>query len=242
MPVILRRFPLPVVFIVALCAVSSVYVYGLGLADQRSFVAWTATNLINLRSDPLGTLIASAFVSETAPWIWVGFAVVGLFPLVHRFGNLRALLLVTTAHVVGTLLSEGLLALRIASGAAPASLRALDDVGPSYVIAAALIAAIVYGAEPAVRTASGGHWLFDRIASRWWRLGAAIGLALLAPNLFDGLGHLDVAAVGHSVALVTGAGVGLILARLEPRGVRRAITATSGSSMTSPKTTSRPTA
>jgi hypothetical protein len=220
MPVILRRFPLPVVFIVALCAVSSVYAYGLGLSDQRSFVASTATNLINLRSDPLGTLIASAFVSETAPWIWVGFAVVGLFPLVHRFGNLRALLLVAAAHVIGTLLSEGLLALRIASGAAPASLRALDDVGPSYVIAAALIATIVYGAEPAVRT-NGGHWLFDRIASRWWRLGAAIGLALIAPSLFEGLGGLDVAAVGHSVALVSGAVVGLILARRERRGERR---------------------
>jgi hypothetical protein len=219
-PSILRRFPVPIFFIIALCAVSSVYAYGLEPSDQRSFVASTATNLVNLRSDPLGTLIASAFVSEAAPWIWVGFAVVGLFPLVHRFGNLRALLLVTTAHVIGTLFSEGPLALRIASGAAPASLRALDDVGPSYVIAAALIAAIVYGAEPAALTDSGRHWLFDRIASRWWRLGAAIGLALLAPNLFDGLLHLDVAAVGHSVALLSGAGVGLILSRLERRGVR----------------------
>jgi hypothetical protein len=219
MPSILRRFPVPIFFIMALCAVSSVYAYGLEPSDQRSFVASTATNLVNLRTDPLGTLIASAFVSEAAPWIWVGFAIVGLFPLAHRFGNLRALLLVGAAQVIGTLLSEGLLAWRISTGAVPGSLRFLDDVGPSYVIASALIATILYGAEPAVRTARHGHWLFDRVPSRWWRLGALVGLAFLAPHLFGGLNHLDVAAVGHTVALVTGAVGGLMLVRLEPHAV-----------------------
>jgi hypothetical protein len=210
---------MPILFIMALCAVSSVYAYGLEPSDQRSFIASTATNLVNLRSDPLGTLIASAFVSEAAPWIWIGFAVVGLFPVVHRFGNLRALLLVFAAQVIGTLVSEGVLAWQISTGAAPGSLRFLDDVGPSYVIGSALIATILYGAEPAVRMARHGHWLFDRIASRWWRLGAFIGLALLAPDLFAGLDRLDVAAVGHLVAMITGAGIGLILVRLEPRPV-----------------------
>jgi hypothetical protein len=220
-PTIFRRFPVPIVFIMALCTVSSVYAYGLEPSDQRSFIASTATNLVNLRSDPLGTLIASAFVSEATPWIWIGFAIVGLFPLVHRFGNLRALLLVGGAQVVGTLISEGLLACRISTGAAPGSLRFLDDVGPSYVIASALIATILYGPEPVVRTARHGHWLFDRIASRWWRLGAFAGLALLAPHLFGGLNHLDVAAVGHLVALITGAAVGLLLGRQEPRTAAR---------------------
>lgn len=217
MPVVLRRFPVPVVFIVAMCAVSSVYAYALGPSGRHSLVAWTATNLINLRSDPLGTLVASAFVSETTPWVWVGFAVAGLFPLVHRFGNLRALLLVGAAHVIGTLLSEGLLAWRIAAGAVPPSLRALDDVGPSYVIASALLATILYGAEPPVRTAEDGHGAFDLIASRWWRLLAAVGLILLAPSLFEGIEHLDVTPVGHAVALTTGAVVGLLLARRERR-------------------------
>ena len=104
-----------------MCAVSSVYAYGLAPSDQRSFVASTATNLVNLRTDPLGTLIASAFVSEATPWIWIGFGIVGLFPLVHRFGNLRALLLVGAAQVIGTVISEGLLAWQISTGAAPYS-------------------------------------------------------------------------------------------------------------------------
>jgi hypothetical protein len=220
-PSLLRRFPMPIAFIMVLCAVSSVYAYGLGPSDQRSFIASTATNLVNLRTNPVGTLIASAFVSEATPWIWIGFAIVGLFPLVHRFGNLWGLLLVGAAQVIGTLISEGLLAWRIAAGVVPGSMRFLDDVGPSYVIASALIATILYGPEPAVRTARHGHWLFDRIASRWWRAGALAGLAMLAPHLFGGLDHLDVAAVGHLVALVTGAGVGLLLSRLEHRPPRR---------------------
>jgi hypothetical protein len=237
-PSILRRFPVPILFIMALCAVSSVYAYGLEPSDQRSFIASTATNLVNLRSDPLGTLIASAFVSEATPWIWVGFAIVGLFPLVHRFGNLRALVLVGAAQIIGTLVSEGLLAWQISTGAVPGSLRFLDDVGPSYVIASALIATILYGAEPAVRTARHGHWLFDRIPSLWWRVGALAGLAVLVPHLFGGLNHLDVAAVGHTVALFTGAVVGLMLVRLEPRAVEHGPSAPEPveASLTGPRT------
>jgi hypothetical protein len=191
----LRRFAVPVLFVAGLCAVSSVYAFALTPAARRSLVAATATNLANLHSDPLGTLLASAFVSESGPWAWPAFAAAGLFPLVHRFGNLRVLTLVATAHVVGTLVSEGVLAWRIAAGAAPPSLRLIDDVGPSYVITAALLATILYGAV--LR----------------WRVVAAFCLAALAPYIFTGLRSLDVAAVGHVVALTTGAAAGHVLLR-----------------------------
>jgi rhomboid family protein len=194
----LRRYAVPVVFIAGLCAVSTVYTYALRPAAQRSLVAATATNLANLPSDPLGTLVASAFVTESGPWVWPVFAALGLFPLVHRFGNLRGLLLVGAAHVIGTLVSEGVLAWRISTGAAPPALRLLDDVGPSYVITAALLATVLYG------------------VARPWRIGAAAGLAVLAPSMVDGLEDLDVAAVGHVVALAVGAVIGLVLVRSAP--------------------------
>lgn len=216
---IVRRYPVPLFFIVAFCAVSGVYAYWLHPAEQRLFVALTATNLANLNTDPVGTLVASAFVAEAAPWLWVTLAIIGLFPVAHRFGNVRALLLVGAAQVIGSLISEGLLAWRISAGVMPASMRYLDDVGPSYVIACALVATILFGAEPAVRTARHGHWLFDRVPSRWWRIGAAVGLAFLAPHLFQGLGHLDVAAVGHVISMVVGVAGGLLLARSEGTGV-----------------------
>lgn len=216
---IVRRYPLPFFFIMAFCAVSGVYAYWLRPAEQRLFVGLTATNLVNLRADPIGTLVASAFVAEAAPWMWVVLAIIGLFPVAHRFGNVRALLLVGTAQVIGSVVSEGLLAWRIADGAMPASMRYLDDVGPSYVIASALVATILFGAEPAVRTARHGHWLFDRVRSRWWRVGAAVSLAFLAPHLFQGLQRLDVAAVGHVISMVIGAAGGLLLARSEGTGL-----------------------
>ncbi|MCO5991871.1 rhomboid-like protein [Actinoallomurus rhizosphaericola] len=211
----LRRFPLPMVFILAFCAVSAVYAYGLGPAQQRSVVATTATNLVNLRTDPVGTMVASAFVAQAVPWMWVVLAVIGLFPVAHRFGNVRTLVLVGAAQVIGTLISEGLLAWRISAGAMPASLRYIDDVGPSYVIASALVATMLYGAEPLVRTARHGHRLFDRVPSRWWRIGAGVALAFLAPHLFSGLDRLGVAAVGHLVAMLVGAALGLIFVRRE---------------------------
>lgn len=201
-----RRYPLPVVYIAMFCAVSSVYVWMLQPAGQRALVDNAATNLNNLGSDPVGTMVMSAFVAEAAPWMWVAFAVVGLFPVAHRFGNLRALFLIATAQIVGTLVSEGVVAWQIAAGQVPLSQRLLPDVGPSYVIASALIATILYGSEhPAVR---GGVF-----AGPWWRLGAFLGLAVLAPHLFNGIGHLDVAAVGHTVALITGALIGAIFTR-----------------------------
>lgn len=200
----LRRFAVPGVFLVAFCVVSSVYA-ALSPEAQRSMVAATATNLANLRSDPLGTLVASAFVSEGGPWQWVPFAAAGLFPLTHRLGGARALLLIVAAHVIGTVVSEGLLAWRISTGAEPRSLRFLDDVGPSYVVTAALVATILYGsARP-----GGGLRVFQ--TSLWWRLTALVGLVVLSPYIFTGLGRLGVAAVGHVVALTVGAAGGLLL-------------------------------
>jgi hypothetical protein len=212
----LRRFAVPVVFVVVLCAVSAVYAYALAPAGQRSLVAATATNLANLRTDPLGTLVASAFVAESGPWVWVPFAAVGLFPLAHRLGGPRALSLIVAAHVIGTLVSEGVLAWRISTGAAPRSLRFLDDVGPSYVVTSALFATLLYGSA----RRAGGLRAFQ--TSLWWRLAALAGLAVLYPYMFTGLGHLNVAAVGHVVALTVGAGGGLLLARRSAAPVPRA--------------------
>ena len=185
-----RRYPVPLAYLAALAWVSAVYVYALSPRARVSFVAWASTNLANLPSNPLGTLLVSAFLPENSQWAWLLLAAIGLFPVARRFGNTRTVLLAGGAHVVATAVSEGVAAWRLAAGAVHPSIRHLDDVGPSYVVAAALTAAVLYGPGRLPRALALAGWL------------------ALAPYLFQRLSALEVGAVGHVVAMVTGAAVG----------------------------------
>ena len=82
---------------------------------------------------------------------------------------------------------------RLEAGLLSDSVRTISDVGPSYVLCAALVAAILYG-----------HGRIRRL------LAFAAWVALL-PFLFEGLPSLEVAAVGHLVAMISGALIGGVL-------------------------------
>jgi hypothetical protein len=103
-------------------------------------------------------------------------------------------------HVIGTLVSEGIVACRVTSGALPDSYRHLTDVGPSYVVVSALVLALLFA-----------PWR--------WRLAAVIAMLLLIfpGQVFAGLTSLDVAAVGHAAAITTA-----LVATLMPAVLRRA--------------------
>ncbi|OLB80905.1 MAG: hypothetical protein AUI14_05210 [Actinobacteria bacterium 13_2_20CM_2_71_6] len=98
-----------------------------------------------------------------------------------------------SAHVLGTVISEGILWYRVAHGALPDSYLHIRDVGPSYVVAAALVAGIAYATWPG-------------------RVLCAIGFLIVAPDLFGGLFQLEVSAVGHVCAMATALGVGAVFA------------------------------
>jgi hypothetical protein len=163
---------------------------------------WASTDLDNLGRNPVGSMVVSAFVTDSGVLAWVGLAVVGLGTLGRRLGAGRTLALVSASHVVGTLVSQGVTAWRLHAGlAAPAERYALD-VGPSYVVAGALAAGLVAG-------------------TRRTRPLCALGLGVLAPFLFDGLTGLEVAAVGHLVAIVVGlagATMAMLVDRIRARG------------------------
>ncbi|WP_067454931.1 rhomboid-like protein [Actinomadura macra] len=198
-----RRYPMPLVFL-GLCAAMWL-VEGLLLPpDARdALVAWASTNLANLAVNPVGTMVASAFVTSSgspgAQGVLLVVAALGLFPTTRRFGNARAVLLVGLSHVLGTLVSQGIALVRIELGQLSESVRTVPDVGPSYVLCAALVAAVLYG------------------PGRYRRLLPLAGWCALAPVLFDGLPALEVAAVGHLVAMLTGALVGAVLLARERR-------------------------
>jgi len=169
---------------------------------QAAVIAWASTNVVNLRHNPVGTLIASAFVpaSLTAAWpVAIAFA---LFGANRALGNWRTAVLCAAGQVVGTLVSEGIVDYRVTHGLLPLADTRIVDIGPSYVVVSALAVAALYGSRAA-------------------RLAAAADLAVLifGSRIFAGLTHLDVAAVGHATALAVSITLGPLLVRRRSRNV-----------------------
>lgn len=179
----------------------SLLVVGLVVAAQPAGTAqrwqqWASTNLDNLADHPVAALAVSAFVTDESGAVWAPVALVALWAAGRTLGARRAVALVAAVHVLATAVSEGLVWQRIRSGAEPASMRSLLDVGPSYVVVTALVAAVCYG-------------------GRRERIPAAAVFVVLAPSLFEGLDRGDVAAVGHCCSIVLGAGLGALVRRRE---------------------------
>ena len=168
------------------------------LLPQARRTAWLghlSTNLDNLADHPLRALVGSAFVTDGNDQLaWTALALVGLGAAGQALGDLRLAGLLASTHVLATVVSETVLAVQVRVGAVPASARSVLDVGPSYVVAPALVLGVALG-------------------STRGRVGAGLGFAVLAPHLFGGLARLDVAAVGHVVAIATALLAGPALVR-----------------------------
>lgn len=168
-------------------------------AERDAALLRASTNLDNLHDHPVRALIASAFLTEGDLVAWVLLAALGLAGVVAAAGPWWAVGVAAGAHLVGTAVSEGTLAARVAQGLEPASRRSILDVGPSFVVVGVLVATVACG------------------ISWWWRGAALAGFVLLAPSLFDGLLQADVAALGHVTAIVVGGLAGGFIALREHR-------------------------
>lgn len=169
---------------------------------QATLTGWASTNVANLEHEPIGPLVLSAFVGPGYPLFWAALIALAVFGASRALGNARTALICVTGHVIGSLVSEGIVAYRVDAGQLPVTDRYLTDVGPSYVVVSAIVIAVMCGT-----------WLV--------RAAAAIDFAVLVigGHIFGGLSHLEVAAVGHLTALVTAAAaVTLTLARWRSRG------------------------
>ena len=188
------------------------YATGLGLATvalqaqsapvRARWLEWASTNLANAPHHPIGALVVSAFLTEGDVLGWLALSLVALGCLGYVLGAWRTAVLVAAAHIIGTVLSEGILAYRIGTGALPDSYRYIRDVGPSYVVVGALVAGIGYGRWPG-------------------RLLCAGGFVILAPSLFGGLFQLEVSAVGHVGAILVAVPLGGLLRRARRRSHQR---------------------
>ena len=200
--VIRRRYlwPQPAVFLgVTVCDAA------LPARDRSAVAAWASTSVANLEHHPAGSLLLSAFVAGGSAYGWPVLIALAMFGANRAVGSLRLALVCTAGHVMGTLVSEGIVAYRVEAGLLPVSSRHLLDVGPSYVVVSAIVVALAFGSWPA-------------------RVAAAADLAVLifAGRIFAGLTRLDVAAVGHVTAMAVAALAVLLI------WVRRLATARSG--------------
>ncbi len=151
---------------------------------RDAWVAFLSTNLTNLADHPVRALVGSAFVTDDGTVMsWVVLALVGLTAAGDVLGNVRLAALLAGGHVLATLVSETVLDAQIRAGTMPVADRLVVDVGPSYVIAPALVLGLLLSPGLVGRAASG------------------LGFALLAPHLFGGLARLEVSSVGHVVAI-----------------------------------------
>lgn len=164
--------------------------------DRAVLLRWASTSVQNLTHHPLASLVASAFFPTSFLWAWPILIALALFGATSVLGNWRTVVTCAAGQIVGTAVSEGIVAYRITAGSLPAADRFLLDVGPSYVVVAAIAVGLLHGG-----------WLV--------RIAAGLNLVLLifVGQIFAGLSRLDVAPVGHLTALLTGVIVGTVLAR-----------------------------
>lgn len=150
-------------------------------------LALASTTLPRVAGWPVSLPVSGLLVRHDLP-VWLAALALGAAPVERTLGWRRTLLLLGGVHVGATVLSQGLLGLRVALGDAPGELLTQTDVGPSYLAVAGLVAAAVLA------------------PTRWQRLLAAGALGVGVPELLEGSGRLDLAATGHVAAAVLAAG------------------------------------
>jgi hypothetical protein len=191
---LLARYGVAGLYLAAFVIAELVYA-ALSPHDQSAVAQWASTNVVNLRHDPVGSLAASVFIPAAFATSWPALIALALFGANRVLGNWRTAVVCAAGHVIGTLVSEGIVGYRVAHGLLPASDNRILDVGPSYIVVSAIAVAVLYGSWPA-------------------RVAAAADLAALVfvGHIFSGLSQLDVAAVGHTTAITVAVLLGGLLA------------------------------
>jgi hypothetical protein len=194
--VLLRHYGFALAYLAGFAAAGLAYAL-LDPDAQARLIAWASTNVANLEHEPVGPLLVSAFVTSGffAAWpVLIGLAVFGAN---RALGNARTALVCLAGHVIGSLVSEGIVAYRIDAGQLSAANRHITDVGPSYVVMSAVVIALACGG-----------WLVRVLAA------ADLVVLVFPGQIFGGLSQLDVPAVGHlAAALTAAAATALIVAR-----------------------------
>lgn len=184
----LVRVRVTVGYATALVAVA-VALVALGPRIREQVLQYASTNLHNLGEGRLGTLIGSAFVTETGPiYVWLP-GLVALLALAELLWRSRRLVVAfIIGHVGATLLVAAGLAAALAAGLTSWSIVNVTDVGMSYG---------AVGVLGALTAAIPRQW--RAVWTGWWLAVAFASAAVTAGDFTN---------VGHATALVLGMVVG----------------------------------
>ncbi|MEU9026070.1 rhomboid-like protein [Streptomyces sp. NPDC048383] len=144
-----------------------------------------SSNIHELVQHPIRALISSAFWIENPASLALYALLFECFhaPVERWLGTLRWLLIVATAHITATLISQQVLLMAIEDHRAPHSMTHVVDIGVSYGLAASVGVLTYRLPHP---------W-------RWFYLAGAVaffGIPLLSDADFTDLGHAISLAVG----------------------------------------------
>jgi len=98
-------------------------------SPATAVLRWASSNIHNLRHDPVAALIASAFFTAATLLAWPALVALAVFGANDALGNWRTALTCAAGQVIGTLVSEGIVAYRVSHGSLPAADRYLNDAG-----------------------------------------------------------------------------------------------------------------
>ncbi len=189
------------VFLV-LFAIGGLVTIVLSTRESAALLLWASTNVASLRHHPVPALVLSAFLPSGWPFAWLAPIAATMFGANRAVGTARLALICAAGHLIGTGVSEGIVAYRVDRRSLPPSWLHIQDVGPSYVVVSAIVVAVMFGTRP------------TRILAL-----AVFAFLVFVSHIFAGLTSLQVAAVGHLTAIVTAVALGLMLAGRQ-RGVR----------------------
>ncbi|MEU9284130.1 rhomboid-like protein [Streptomyces sp. NPDC048275] len=162
---------------------------------EADFLRQRSTNIHELSDNPVRVLISSAMWIDGG--LWLPYAV--LYTLFHAqaerwLGTARWLVVCVAAHVLASLISEGVLMAAIRRGAAPHSAVDTLDIGVSYALAG-VIAVLAYRIV--------APWRYPYMAM----LLVLYGLPLLIGRTFTDFGHFISVLIGLACCpLVRGRG------------------------------------
>lgn len=187
MPEARPRLPVLTVTYAVLLLASNITLELASARTERRVLQSMSTNLAHLTRDPWLVLPASAlFTRGGLPFALAGCLIcVGLLEV--QAGPAVAFAVGAAGHVFGTLISEGVIAIRVATGDLPSAARQALDVGPSYILVACACAVIAWprahrAARIACLIAVAPLFVFTA-----WRL---------PEGRIDAMGHVSAAAVG----------------------------------------------